>query len=155
MVRWLIFLSSFRLCVGDSWSSLGNSEPIGEKRIMGVFLKNLVNSLGGWWENSPNTRSFLPIYDPRVLFFSNFIYLKECEPKQEEGQRDKQTPPWAGSLSLGSIPGLWDHNLSQSQILHQPSHLGSLITIVLNKVTISVLFFFMIKSKKRNTLMYL
>ena len=52
-----------------------------------------------------------------------FIYLKERESKgereheQEEGQREKkkQTPTEQGALAQGSIPGLWDHNMSQWQ----------------------------------------
>ena len=34
------------------------------------------------------------------------------------GQREKQTPCWTGSPIQNSIPGPWDHNLSQRQMLN-------------------------------------
>lgn len=38
------------------------------------------------------------------------------------GERDKQTPCWAGNLLWGSIPKLWDRYVSQSQVLNQKGH---------------------------------
>ena len=40
-----------------------------------------------------------------------------------EGQREKQTPYWAGSLMKDSIPGPWEHDLSWRQMLDWLSHL--------------------------------
>ena len=50
--------------------------------------------------------------------FRDFIYLRKrvCDREsmsQGEGQREKQTPHWAGSLMQGLIPGPWDHSLSR------------------------------------------
>ena len=42
-----------------------------------------------------------------------------------EGQRQKQTPHWAGSLMQDWIPGLWDHDLSQMLLLDELSHPGA------------------------------
>ena len=39
-------------------------------------------------------------------------------------EREKQTPHWVWSLMQGSISGLWDHDLSWSQMLNQLSHPG-------------------------------
>jgi len=59
-----------------------------------------------------------------VFFFKIFkIYSferdTEREHKQGERQRErkKQTPCSAGSPTWGSIPGPWDHDLSQKQTL--------------------------------------
>ena len=41
-----------------------------------------------------------------------------------KGQREKQTSCWAGSLTWGSIPGPWDHDLSQRQMLNWLSYPG-------------------------------
>ena len=59
-----------------------------------------------------------------TITFLGFIYSLERDRKRErehehewgEGQkeRDKQTPHWVGILTQGSIPGPWDHDLSQS-----------------------------------------
>lgn len=50
-----------------------------------------------------------------------------------EGHREKeeQTPPWAGSLTQGSIPASWDDGLSRRQKLNPgtPFYLESLITL--------------------------
>ena len=43
-------------------------------------------------------------------------------------QREKQAASWAGSLMLGLIPGSWDHDLSQRQILNWLSHPGTLFS---------------------------
>ena len=43
-----------------------------------------------------------------------------------EGQREKQVLYGAGSWMWGSIPGPWDHDLSQRQMLRQLSHPGTL-----------------------------
>ena len=40
-------------------------------------------------------------------------------------EREKQAVCWAGSLTQGSIPGPWDHDLSQRQMLNQLSHPGA------------------------------
>ncbi|XP_077702424.1 rho GTPase-activating protein 10 isoform X2 [Canis aureus] len=57
----------------------------------------------------------------------NFIYLTEREKKStsrwnsRQREREKKTP---GSPMWGSIPGTWDHDLSQRQTLNQLSYLG-------------------------------
>ena len=38
------------------------------------------------------------------------------EHAQGEGQKEKETLRWAGSLTWDSIPGPWDHDLSQRQM---------------------------------------
>jgi len=79
------------------------------------------------------------IMDSRFFaFFLRFIYLRGREREREdmhtlageraEGQRKKQTPHWAGSETLGSIPGPWDHDLSReikSRTPNQLSHPGA------------------------------
>ena len=60
----------------------------------------------------------------KILFI---IYWFICKHKQSEWQREreKQTPCWAGNPIRGSIPGPWDHNLSQRQQLIRLSHPGA------------------------------
>ena len=58
------------------------------------------------------------------FFFSNFIYLTgrkkaRAGERQKEGEAD---PREAGSPTRGSIPELWDHDLSWRQMLHLWSH---------------------------------
>ena len=38
---------------------------------------------------------------------------------------EKETPHWAESLMWGSIPGPWDHDLSQKQTLNPLIHPGA------------------------------
>ena len=55
-----------------------------------------------------------------------FIYLFIWErAQQKEREREKQTPRWAGSPMQGLIPGPWDHDLSQRQMLNRLSHPGA------------------------------
>lgn len=64
-----------------------------------------------------------------IFFKILLIYLFEkTEQNQGEWQREreKQTPHRAGSLTQGSIPGPWDHELSWKQTLHQLNHPGAL-----------------------------
>ena len=74
------------------------------------------------------------------FFKKDFIYLFERDSEREyergEGQREKQTPYRVGSLMQDSIPGLWDHDLSWSQLLNQMSHPGT-PTGTLNSLLIS------------------
>lgn len=46
--------------------------------------------------------------------------------ERERAQREKgkETPHCAGSPMRGSVPGPWDHDLSQRQMLIQVSHPG-------------------------------
>ena len=52
--------------------------------------------------------------------FNFFLFLKTLFERESvwestsgrEGQREKQTPHWAGSPMRGSNPGPWDHDLS-------------------------------------------
>ena len=53
------------------------------------------------------------------------FYLFEREKESRCGERE-ETSYWAESLTWGSIPGLWDCDLSQRQMLNQLSHLGAL-----------------------------
>ena len=46
----------------------------------------------------------------------------QVEKEQREEEREKQSPCWAGSPMWGLIPGPWDHDLSQRQLLNQLSH---------------------------------
>jgi len=52
----------------------------------------------------------------------------EREHERVEGQREKQTPCWAGSPMWDSILGLQDHDLSRRQSLNQLSHPGARAT---------------------------
>ena len=45
--------------------------------------------------------------------------------REQQRERENQAPNWAGSLMLGSIPGPWDHDLSQRQMFNWLSHLIS------------------------------
>jgi len=42
-----------------------------------------------------------------------------------EGQRERQTPRWAGGPVWDSVPGPWGHDLSWRQTLDQLSHPGA------------------------------
>ena len=53
-----------------------------------------------------------------------FIYFGGVEQKLEEWWRNKQTPHWPWSLTWGSNPGPWDHDLTWSQIFNWLSHPG-------------------------------
>ena len=70
--------------------------------------------------------SFCHIVVP--FLFKTFIYWEresEWEKEKEQGQRqrgrEKQTPHWAESPMWASIPGLWNHDLSQWQTLNRLS----------------------------------
>ena len=59
------------------------------------------------------------------LNFLKILFIKERESmSREEGQRERemQTPLWAGSLMWNLIPGPWDYDLSQRQMLNRLSH---------------------------------
>ena len=58
------------------------------------------------------------------FFFKIFICLFERENEQGERQREKQIPHGAGKPTQGWIPGPWDHDLSQRQLLNHLSHSG-------------------------------
>ena len=58
-------------------------------------------------------------------FLKDFIYLFKKQRKQREGEKVKQTTPWAQSPTQGSIPGPWDHDLNQCQMFNQLSHPGA------------------------------
>ena len=57
------------------------------------------------------------------IFFLD--WLIDWRVHMDRGQREKQTPHWAGNLMQGSIPGPQDHNLSQKQTPKQLSHPGT------------------------------
>ena len=93
-----------------------------------------------------------------LLFFkNNFIYLLErkrgaresmCSEKGQ-GQMEKQTPCWAGSLMQGLIPELWDHDLTRRQMLNWLSHPGTHELGLLDStylLFLSVSFFFLLLS---------
>ena len=75
----------------------------------------------------PDLFYFIVYTHHSVSFFLRF-YLFERKRAQEQGEgkgeREKQTPHWAGSLSQGWIPGPWDHDLSPRQLLSQLGHPG-------------------------------
>ena len=50
-------------------------------------------------------------------------------------QRKKQTPYWTGCLIQGSVPGPWDHYLSQRQMLNWLSHPDTSENSVLKHIT--------------------
>ena len=55
-----------------------------------------------------------------------FIYLRErTGARGNGGEKEKQAPHWAESPTWGSIPGLWDHDLSQRQTLNGLCHTGA------------------------------
>ena len=69
------------------------------------------------------------------LHFYFFLFLFDREREREgtsrqsgrQKEREKQAPHWGGSLMQGSVPGLWDHDLSQRQTLNRLSHPGTQI----------------------------
>jgi len=50
-----------------------------------------------------------------TFFFKIYLLIREHEWGEEHRERDKQTSCWAWNLTQGSIPGPWDHNLSQNE----------------------------------------
>ena len=50
------------------------------------------------------------------------------------GEREKWAPHWAGIPMLSLIPGPWNHDLSQRQMLNRLSHPGALIICFLTAV---------------------
>ena len=63
------------------------------------------------------------------FLYKGFMYVFEGEwerAQQEEGQseREKEGPRWVGSQVRDSIPGLWNHDQSQRQMLKGLSHPG-------------------------------
>lgn len=59
------------------------------------------------------------------IFFKDVIYLFIWAHERAQGGgvgREKQTSCWAGSLTRGSVPGLWDHELNWRQSLNKLSH---------------------------------
>ena len=81
-----------------------------------------------------------------VFFFFKilFIYLRERERTwagggaEEEGEREnpKQIPLWVPSLTQGSIPGPWDHDLSLRQTFNQLSHPGTPVHLLWRNVCV-------------------
>ena len=61
--------------------------------------------------------------DPSFFFFPQRFYLlideRNTERRRDTGRRISRLP--AGSLRQDSIPGPWDHDLSQRQVLNQVS----------------------------------
>ena len=80
---------------------------------------------------------------PLSFFKKRFIYLREWESKQGEGQREKenhkQTPGRTQNVMWGSISRPWDHDLNWNQELYtrptepprcpRPASLNSLLSI--------------------------
>ena len=68
--------------------------------------------------------NFLWVLVPSFYFylFLKWFFKKIC---LRERERKKQSICWAGNWTFGSIPGLWDHDLSWRQMLNQLSHPGS------------------------------
>jgi len=94
------------------------------------WIYSCINWETGW---SVLTPSYLELKQGHcyVWFFFLRFYLfiwermRDREHEREEGQREKQTPRWAGSLMWDSIPGLRNHDLSRGQLLNQLSHPGA------------------------------
>ena len=63
------------------------------------------------------------------LRFSFNVFIWERKNKRTSGkgqkEREKQTSPWAGTPTWGSIPGPQDHDLSWRQMFNQLSHPGT------------------------------
>ena len=58
--------------------------------------------------------------------FKDSIYLFEKEQARERAEAEGQADfPLTGSPMQGSIPGLWDHDLSRRQMLNRLSHPGT------------------------------
>ena len=51
--------------------------------------------------------------------------MKKNEQGKWERKKEMQTPHWAGSQMWGSVPGCWDHDLSQRQTLNWLSYPGT------------------------------
>ena len=77
-----------------------------------AFLFSFVHMVSSYMGPSRNIQDYLSILKSLTFFFLKkilFIYFHEREKnkhKQREGQREKQSPYWAGSLTWGSIPAL-------------------------------------------------
>ena len=71
------------------------------------------------------------------IILTHFIYLTERGGEHSMGstrqrEREKQAPCRARSpMMWGSIPGPWDHDLSQRQMLNQLNHPGAPTLLVL------------------------
>ena len=68
---------------------------------------------------------------PYDAFFKKRFYLfwksmreKAHEGRERQKQSEKQAPCWAGTLTQGSIPGPWYHDVSWRQNLNLLSHSG-------------------------------
>ena len=62
-----------------------------------------------------NPLVFIALNDWHAFYFIFkivFIYMRACERGRGQRERKKQTPRWVGSLTWGSIPKPWDHDLS-------------------------------------------
>ena len=76
--------------------------------------------------------------EKKKYFLKDFIYLFEKDrdnDRENTNEREEQAPHWAGNLMWNSIPGPWDHDLSQRQMLNYWA------TQVLQKDTILIYFF--------------
>ena len=84
----------------------------------------------------------------QMLFFflKSFIYLREGENAREwawwgeqQSEREKQAPRWAGRPSQCSMPGLCNHDLSQRQMLNWAIQASICIINIILKLLLSEL----------------
>ena len=106
-----------------SWDS--DEEAVELRSSLGRRAWDFVTRLRGFVFQPQRLFTWWSQADYLKFFFKDFTYLREGEHELSEGQREKQTPNWAGSLRQVSIPGLWDHDLSGRQTLNWRSHPGT------------------------------
>ena len=66
---------------------------------------------------------------PPLLFLRLYLFIQQIESthmqkqeeQQAEGEREADSP-LSREPATGLVPGPWDHNLSQRQMLHQLNH---------------------------------
>ena len=84
--------------------------------LVGCFFFFYFSFFFAFSTSSPSSSSFF-------FYFLKILFIWEREREQRE--RENQTPHWVGSLTWDSIPGPWDHDLSQRQTFNQLNHLGT------------------------------
>ena len=96
----------------------------------GVVMVDFQNTWG--WEKIlklPKRKLKFYLFLKRFLF----IYLRESMSKGEEQREGEADSHWAGSSMWGLIPGPWDYDLCQRQMLSQLSDVGTSRKLVLRK----------------------
>ena len=61
----------------------------------------------------------------KILFICLTERVREHKQGEQQREREKQAPHWAKSPMRDSIPGPWNHDLSQRQTLNSLCHPGA------------------------------